>query len=656
MASARAPDSSMVSRSSKRLIVLFLAALVLPSALLVLLTVRSMRQERELGEKRIADELGRSVVQVRGALTARLQAIESQALSVYARNRSDSRDPLYADSAVRLVAEVAGGRLVLPWERASHIQDDSFADRIRAAEYAEFRRGDHHAAASHFREAIDVTRDVGRQGYARLSLARVLAKLERRSESEAEFAKVFRLGLDVTDEHGIPLAFYAASQVAASDPVLVMRRLAEAGKAWCCLPPEALYMVRQLVDTLAPRVSGAMDRGSAEALRRALDHQILRAEQSVALQAELSELGLAARPRMAADGGGPRWTLYGREPWFVSATPAERGAGAVLVAIDAVHVLSAVQSALSGELGIDASIRIAASNDSGERRLAPDFPGLSVTFASAPGVLSREGGIARPFYVGSLIVVLGVTLFGAYLLWRDLQRELRLSELRSQFVASVSHELKTPLTSIRMFAESLSMNAEQDAATRRQYLDTIVSETERLTRLLNNVLDFSKIERGQKQYRLTRTPLAEVVERSVRTLEYPLAQSGFRLRLETVADIPPVAVDGDAIEQAVLNLLTNAMKYSGESREIDLRLCRRNGEAVIEVQDRGVGLLPAHRARVVEKFYRAPTTENAGIPGTGLGLTLVDYIARAHGGRLEIESEAGRGSTFSIHLPIALPS
>jgi signal transduction histidine kinase len=312
-----------------------------------------------------------------------------------------------------------------------------------------------------------------------------------------------------------------------------------------------------------------------------------------------------------------------------------------------------VNSALPRELGIDASIRVAAASDSLESRLEPDFPALSVTFASAPGSLATEQGTTRPFYVGSLIVVLSVTLFGAYLLWRDLQRELRLAELRSQFVSSVSHELKTPLTAIRMFAETLSMNSSQDQATRRQYLDTIVSETERLTRLLDNVLDFSKIERGQKQYRLTPTALADVVERSARTLEYPLVLSGFRLQVETSDEIPPIAVDGDAIEQAVLNLLTNAMKYSGASRDIDLRLCRQNGDAVIEVQDRGVGLLPAHRARVVEKFYRAPTTENSGIPGTGLGLTVVDHIARAHGGRLEIESEAGRGSTFSIHLPLA---
>jgi signal transduction histidine kinase len=412
-------------------------------------------------------------------------------------------------------------------------------------------------------------------------------------------------------------------------------------------------MARQQVDSLAHRAPGAMDQESLTTLRRALDEQLRRAEQSVALRADLPDLGLASRTRSAARGGVSRWTIYGSEPWFVATAPAEGGAGMVLLAVDAAHVLAAVNSALPRELGIDASIRVAAAGDSVESRLEPDFPALSVTFASAPGSMATEQGITRSFYVGSLIVVLSVTLFGAYLLWRDLQRELRLADMRSQFVSSVSHELKTPLTAIRMFAETLSMNSSQDSATRRQYLDTIVSETERLTRLLDNVLDFSKIERGQKQYRLTPTALADVVERSARTLEYPLAQSGFRLQVETSGEIPPIAVDGDAIEQAVLNLLTNAMKYSGASRDIDLRLCRRNGDAVIEVHDRGVGLLPAHRTRVVEKFYRAPTAENAGIPGTGLGLTLVDHIARAHGGRLEIESEAGRGSTFSIHLPLA---
>ena len=124
------------------------------------------------------------------------------------------------------------------------------------------------------------------------------------------------------------------------------------------------------------------------------------------------------------------------------------------------------------------------------------------------------------------------------------------------------------------------------------------------------------------------------------------------MRVEIESGLPAVQVDADAIEQAILNLLTNAMKYSGESREIDLRLRRQDGRAVIEVLDKGVGIPRKEQARIFEKFYRAPTPENLRVPGTGLGLTLVEHIARAHGGHVEVQSEPGKGSAFSIHLPL----
>ena len=247
--------------------------------------------------------------------------------------------------------------------------------------------------------------------------------------------------------------------------------------------------------------------------------------------------------------------------------------------------------------------------------------------------------------------MLGVTVFGALLLWRDVRRELRLAELRSQFVSSVSHELKTPLTAIRMFAETLRLGR-ADGATRDEYLDTIVNESERLTRLLNNVLDFSKIEQGRKAYRLEPSSLVDVVRVAARAMAYPLEQHGFVLRLEIDESVPAVRVDADALEQAILNLLTNAMKYSGEGREIDLRLAQDERQAVIAVRDRGVGIPLHEQTRIFEKFYRVQTADNQRIPGTGLGLTLVDHIARAHDGSVGVESAPGHGSTFSIRVPL----
>src|SRR5262249_44687452 len=147
-------------------------------------------------------------------------------------------------------------------------------------------------------------------------------------------------------------------------------------------------------------------------------------------------------------------------------------------------------------------------------------------------------------------------------------------ELRSQFVSSVSHELKTPLTAIRMFAETLRMGRPAVTAERDEYLDTIVNESERLTRLLNNVLDFTRIESGRKTYQFAPHDLESIVRTAARAMHYPLAQQGFELRVPVEGDIPPVRCDPDAIEQAILNLLANALKYSGDARTIELTLAR----------------------------------------------------------------------------------
>jgi signal transduction histidine kinase len=232
------------------------------------------------------------------------------------------------------------------------------------------------------------------------------------------------------------------------------------------------------------------------------------------------------------------------------------------------------------------------------------------------------------------------------------RREVLLAEMRSQFVSSVSHELKTPLTAIRMFAETLRLGRAKDTATQMEYLDTIVNESERLTRLLNNVLDFSKIEQGKRTYHPCPASLPEIVRTTARAMEYPLKQQGFVLDVRIDESLPQIRVDRDAIEQAVLNLLSNAMKYSGESRWIELRLRREDDYAIIQVIDKGVGIDPKDQERIFDKFYRVPTRDNQSLPGTGLGLSLVAHIAKAHGGSVRVESAPGEGSAFSIFLPL----
>jgi len=203
-----------------------------------------------------------------------------------------------------------------------------------------------------------------------------------------------------------------------------------------------------------------------------------------------------------------------------------------------------------------------------------------------------------------------------------------------------------------MFAESLALGWTQDPAERQGYLETIVGESDRLGRLLDNVLDFSRIEQGMRRYWPEPISLADVIRRTVRTLSFPLERQGFTLDIRLDPDVPTVMADTDAMEQAILNLLQNAMKYSGESRTIEVVLKKDGSCAAIGVVDHGLGIRDEDKGRIFDKFVRVESPENSRIPGAGLGLTIVRHIAEAHGGRVDVESRPGEGSTFRIRLPL----
>jgi signal transduction histidine kinase len=376
------------------------------------------------------------------------------------------------------------------------------------------------------------------------------------------------------------------------------------------------------------------------ARRERIAQRIADVEHAVALQRDIQTL---VRQWKASEGA---WLPHGDPLWLIGVSSLASATGQTVVAVRAGTLLktrSADLAALKGDIVLGTAS--AAGEWLGDR-----FPGLKVRMPPVDPDLTQRS-LQAGFYAAGLAIILSVTLFGGYLLWRDVNREMRVAALRSQFVSSVSHELKTPLTAIRMFAETLQLDRVAPA-TRADYLDTIVRETERLTRLLNNVLDFSKIEEGRKAYRRETASLADVVRAAARAMAYPLEQHGFELKVDIDDTLPAASVDTDALEQAILNLLTNAMKYSGSGRRIDLRLHRAGREAIISVRDEGIGIPVADHARIFEKFYRISTPENQRIPGTGLGLTLVDHIVNAHDGSVHVESAPGRGSLFSIHLPL----
>jgi len=249
-----------------------------------------------------------------------------------------------------------------------------------------------------------------------------------------------------------------------------------------------------------------------------------------------------------------------------------------------------------------------------------------------------------------------VLLAGLGLALRTAGREMRLAAMKSDFVSNVSHELRTPLASIRVFGELMRLGKVTDGDKVREYGEHIEVESRRLTQLVDNILDFSRIESGRKVYHFSQTALEEVVRDVVAAFTMRFRGSGFEIELAgPAAPLPPVTADAAAIDHAVSNLIDNAIKYSGAGRQIAVRLARVGDEVAIAVCDRGIGIPASEQKHIFERFHRVSTGAVHEVRGVGLGLAIVDHIVRAHGGRVEVESEPGKGSTFTIRLPIVRP-
>jgi len=253
----------------------------------------------------------------------------------------------------------------------------------------------------------------------------------------------------------------------------------------------------------------------------------------------------------------------------------------------------------------------------------------------------------------SLSALLALALLGGLVLaLRTASREIRLSRMKSDFVSNVSHELRTPLASIRVFGEFLRLGRAKNEEKTREYGEYIETESRRLTQLINNILDFSKIESGAKTYRLEPSSIESTVADTVRTLEVSLRHMGYSLIFNSPREpLPVVQLDADAMAQALSNLVDNAVKYSKGRSEIRVSLKRAGDEALISVEDQGIGISRQEQRKIFERFHRVSTGLVHNVKGSGLGLSIVSHIARAHGGSVTVESEPGSGSTFTIHLP-----
>ena len=249
-----------------------------------------------------------------------------------------------------------------------------------------------------------------------------------------------------------------------------------------------------------------------------------------------------------------------------------------------------------------------------------------------------------------MVAVMGI---GVFLVAGAAAREVRLAELKSNFVASVSHDLKTPLALIQLFAETLELGRVRSTERAQEYYRIINGEAKKLTRLIENILDFSRMEAGLRPYTLVPAEVGELVQRVIAVMQPQFSQGQFTVTTSVQSGLPIVEADAVAVERSVENLLNNAIKYSGDSRRIEVDVYREPGELVVRVSDHGIGIARRDQRRIFRKFFRVTHELDGGPQGTGLGLAIVDHTMRGHGGYVGVESEPGHGSTFTLHFPAA---
>jgi signal transduction histidine kinase len=573
-------------------------------------------------------------------------------------------------------------------------------ERWKRAEAAEFRQNDPAGAASLYSALADRGSAPDEKALALNRMARCYAKSGQNEKALAGYAKQLRVGLPELASGGIPLDIAALTQIGSIQLGLAQKQEAAGAflrlyqglvEARWALTKDQFEFFRKWAEarlvgaTEGMALSGREDWTGRLRTLKALGGERLARTKALAKVRErlIPRLRLEAGRPQTVPGGPVRFAETADDGLLLTSFQRLDEGTTVGMLFDPEGMVSdilALSPERSGEagsrFGLSAAIVDASGNAVAGRRLArpesPEesgdvqrvyaaafsggFPPWSIeALRTGAAAAERPFRLRRAIYLLTLAAVIAALVFGGFLAIRSTAKELRLARLKSDFAATVSHEFRTPLTSIRYMAELLQRGRVPDEARKQQYYETISGESERLSRLVENMLDFSKIEAGAKEYRMEEADIAALAADVAERFRRQAAFKDFRLETDIAGDLPRLRVDGDALGRAVFNLLDNAVKYSGEEPRVTLRV-RAAGDAVhLQVQDNGIGIPASEQKRIFERFYRAGDALESTVKGSGIGLPLVEHVARAHGGDVALESEPGRGTWVTIKIPVGPP-
>jgi anti-sigma regulatory factor (Ser/Thr protein kinase) len=690
--------------SRRWILTCFLLGIALPSGLLAYLAFRGIQNDRALVERERRHEFRQVADRVRQSVDRRLAAVEGELGRVLSSpdvlepdlradlQRLMDEEPLI-DAVVAMdtggeVRVVTGDapRLARSLEGAAPSgQPADWLQSFRATRGRELRAGGRggelEGVLERYRRLADAAPNDASRGEAWTAAARVQRRLGRREAAAGTYRMAgARLG-DARVSGGVPLG-----AVAALERGDVLRELGDAEAAaralvdlhadlltgrWVLTPGQFDFLVARtrkglegilespgageyrdsvvrLTASVAPRRRRAMalldfEAAAEEMLEAGTVGGGGRGRVVVTVAGRAFHLSLLEHP--PASTSSRRWgyllDLEGLQEEVVLPALRERAGGASWVLRDRDGDTLAVSRTSSA----GATPRVDASLGGFPRwslELSPPSAGLAGDFLSS----------RRAVYLYAFILLAGILVSGLVLTIRSITRELELVRMKSDFVSTVSHEFRSPLTAIRQIAEMLGTGRVSSEERRRRYHEVLLEQSERLSLLVDDVLDFARMEAGGKALSLEPVDPRKLVEEAVSDARNR-AGDGFEIRASLDESLPAVTrLDGDAVKQALDNLIDNAVKYSGNAREVIVGASAENGELALHVRDFGVGLEEGELARVFERFYRGGDELTREVKGTGLGLAIVKQIVEAHDGRVEVESEPGRGSRFIMHFPL----
>jgi signal transduction histidine kinase len=624
--------------ASRRLIAAFVLLLVLPAAAVVWLGVRLVIQDRELETKQLREQRERTAERVVAELTEHLAEAE--------RTLSSSDSP--GDDAIK-IAIIAGSIRTYPTTRLLYYPSlglaDDTTDVFTAGEALEWVRGDFEGAEAAFRRLVGERSERIKAG-AIVRLARVLRKKGAHRKALPLYDDLARLTHERID--GVPAALVARRArcvvFAELNETAALRKEAAALRAE--LVAGAWHVDRgtfvQYDDELTEWLGSVSEipssqKAIAEAVHWLWERRDTNGQQAVRLaDVDFTLVWQSTGDELHALILGP---AFQQRHWF-SAFTAETGDNNVQVAFAS---SSGIVSGAVREIDTSLTLR-RPSTQTG-------LPWDVIVRSGDSLSVGPNRRLAILFGLGFLVLLV---IAGGYLMARAVSRELAVARLQSDFVASVSHEFRTPLTSLRQFTDLLTEADDLTPDKRRHFLAAQSRATDRLQRLVESLLDFRRMESGTHPYRRQRLAASNLVEGVVEEFRPEAAARGFEIEYSPDADDRAIDADPEAMSLALWNLLDNAVKYSGDSRRVSVSMAANNGSIEIRIQDRGLGVPRDEQHEIFRQFVRGREARKRGIKGTGIGLAMVQHIVRGHDGRVTLESAPGEGSTFTIVLPACL--